>query len=89
MTSEVENLRSYLSRQEENPILHINGNDHSNALLAVDFGQPTKGVHLSVERHHELTNLMKAAAKTLTRRRGSIRVHYDNHHGVFWASTAT
>lgn len=87
MTPEVENLLRYLSEQEEKPRLHVNGHEYSNALLTVDFGQPLSGVHLSSERINELTNRMKVAAKTLTRRRGNIRVHHDNHN-VYWASIA-
>jgi hypothetical protein len=87
--SEVEALKEFLAQQEDAPRLHINGNDYPTALVTVDFGQPLRGVSISTERGNELSSLMKAAAKKLTRRRGAIRVNYDNHHGVFWASISS
>lgn len=86
MTSEVEALRRFLSEQDEKPTLHVNGHECPTALLSVDYGQPIRGVNISAERGNELTSLMKAAARAVTRRRGSVRVHYDNNHGVFWAT---
>lgn len=88
MTPEVESLTRYLAEMKEAPRLHVNGHEYSNAILTVDFGEPLNGVHLSSERTNELTSLMKSAAKSISRRRGGIRVHHDNHHGVYWTSVA-
>jgi hypothetical protein len=84
--SEVETLKRWVAQQEDAPRLHINGNEHPTALITVDFGQPTSGINLSNDRGNELSSLLKAAAKSLTRRRGSVRVNFDHHHGVMWAS---
>lgn len=84
--SEMENLRKWVERQAESPTLHINGNDHPTALITVDFGQPLTGVSMTSERSGELSALARAAAKSLTRRRGQLRTSYDNHRGVFWVS---
>lgn len=89
MSTEVEALKNWVASQSDAPRLHVNGNDHPTALITVDFGQPKTGVHLSSERGNELSSLLKAAAKSITRRRGSIRVNYDNHHGVMWASISS
>ncbi len=86
MTVEVEALRDFLSKQPEAPRLHINGPDYITAMLSVDFGQPLGGIYLSADRGNELTSLMRSAAKSITRRRGAIRVNFDNNHGVFFAS---
>lgn len=84
--SDVEALKNWVSAQTDAPKLHINGNDHPTALVVVDFGQPLRGTQMTSERSAEISNLLKAAAKSLTRRRGQIRAQYDNHHGVYWAS---
>lgn len=86
--SEIETLKTYLANQSDSPRLHINGSDHPTALITVDFGQPLSGVSMNHDRFSELSGLMKAAAKTLLKRRGQVRVNYDNHHGVVWAALA-
>ena len=70
--TEVEALTNWIAAQNDKPRLHINGNDHPTALVTVDFGQPLNGINLSNDRGNELSNLIKAAAKSLTRRRGSV-----------------
>jgi hypothetical protein len=89
MNHDVEALKTFLDQQPEKPRLHINGGDFPFAILSVDYGQPLSGVLISSERGNELTSLMRIAAKTMTKRRGSIRVNFDNSHGVFYASMAS
>lgn len=84
--SEMEALKNWISAQNDSPKLHVNGNDHPTALVVVDFGQPLTGVSMGSDRSTELTALMRAAAKVMTRRRGQLRTQYDNQRGVFWAS---
>jgi uncharacterized protein involved in propanediol utilization len=84
--TEVEALKNWVAAQNDGPKLHINGNDHPTALVVVDFGQSLRGTSMTSERNAEVGNLLRAAAKSLTRRRGQVRAQYDNHHGVYWAS---
>jgi hypothetical protein len=85
---EVETLKNWIAEQNDSPRLHINGNDHPTALITVDFGQPISGIQLSNDRGNELSALLKAAAKSVNRRRGNVRVNFDHHHGVMWASVS-
>ena len=84
--TEVEALKNWVAAQNDAPKLHINGNDHPTAMIVVDFGQPLRGAVMNAERSAEVSGLLRAAAKSLTRRRGQIRAQYDNHHGIYWAS---
>lgn len=86
--TELATLTSYLSAQTDAPRLHVNGSEHPTALLVVDFGQPLAGIQMNHDRFSELSGLMKSAAKSLLKRRGQIRVNYDNQHGVVWAALA-
>lgn len=86
--TELNDLRRFLATFHERPILHVNGHEHPTALITVDFGQPKGGVSIPTDRGHELTSLLKAAARSVTRRKGNVRAHYDNQHGVFWASVS-
>ena len=87
--TEVEALTNFVAAQEDRPVLHINGNDHPTAIITVDFGQPLRGVTISNDRGNELSRLIKDATKSLSRRRGQIRVNFDSHHGVFWSSISS
>lgn len=89
MNSDIAALNTFLAAQTENPKLHVNGSDYPFALLAVDYGQPKGGVSISTDKGNELTSLMRNAAKSLLKRKGSVRVNFDNHHGVFYASLSS
>lgn len=69
------------------PALHVNGVNHSMAVLTVDFGTPLEESNkLSTEQGADLVGKMKALTRTFFKNEVNVRVQSDTNNGVWWTS---
>ncbi len=68
------------------PTVHVNGYHFPQAVVTVDFGQPTKPVKLTSMQTEELIGRIRRITQEIVNRDANVRVSYDHAHGVYWAS---
>lgn len=68
------------------PTIHVNGHQYTQAVLAVDFGQPLRPAKLTPEQSQDLIAYMRRATADIVGREVNCRISYDHQHGVYWAS---
>lgn len=85
--SAVTELRTWLHALDLpfKPGLHINGLPWSEAMLAVDFGQPIEPIRISTEEKEELIGKMRSATCALLGRQTVVDVQNDRN-GIYWTA---
>lgn len=72
------------------PKIHVNGTNHAQAVVVVDFGTPlTDPVKLTSEQAADLIGHLRSSTKSLYRSNGtevSVRVQNDASTGIWWSS---
>jgi hypothetical protein len=69
------------------PTLHVNGMNHSMAVVAVDFGTPLDEPNkLTTDQGAELVTRMKTITKSMYKNEVNVRVQSDSGNGVWWSS---
>lgn len=68
------------------PTVHVNGAPFTNCILAVDFGNPLKGIKFTPEQSVELVTRIRGATKSILDRDIKISVMSDHANGVWWTS---
>lgn len=69
------------------PTLHINGMNHSMAVVAVDFGTPLDEPNkLTTDQGAELVTRIKTVTKSMYKNEVNVRVQNDSSNGVWWSS---
>lgn len=84
-------LRNWLSELNLGivPAVHVNGTQHSSAVITVDFGSPIPSIRLTSEQAQELNSRLRRLTKELyTRDDVNVRVSSDNQNGVHWSSVS-
>lgn len=84
-------LRNWLSELNLGivPNVHVNGPQHSSAVITVDFGSPIPSIRLTSEQAQELNARLRRLTKELyTRDDVNVRVSSDNQNGVYWSSVS-
>lgn len=84
-------LRNWLSELNLGivPTVHVNGPQHSSAVITVDFGSPIPSIRLSSEQSQELNSRLRRLTKELYSRDDvNVRVSSDNQNGVYWSSVS-
>lgn len=87
--TELEEFKLWVSGLESviTPNVHLNGRDHSTAILTVDFGSPLdESNKLSPEQNADLITKMKTLTKSLYKSEVNVRVQNDQSNGVWWTS---
>jgi hypothetical protein len=88
--SEIDEFRVWLAGLgfQSEPKIHINGVNHSTAVVTVDFGTPlVEPLKLNAEQTADLISHMRIATKSLYRdREVNVRVQNDSSTGIWWTS---
>jgi hypothetical protein len=87
--NEIVELRGWLNGLgfQSPPKLHVNGAQHTIAVIVVDFGTPlAEPVKLSTEQSADLISHMRSVAKSLYPSDIAVRVQNDTATGIWWAS---
>lgn len=67
------------------PTLHVNGKNHPQSVVTVDFGQPPRPPKITPEQSQELVNRMRRLTNEIMGREMNVRVSFDHQNGIYWA----
>ncbi len=87
--SELDELRYWINSLAltHPPVVHVNGKDHSNAVIVVDFGTPLgEVVGMTPEQSAEFIVKMKSVTKSLFKSDVNVRIQNDPLNGIWWSS---